>query len=188
MNPEKLKQTKEYEALQKLSRDILKLNHKDSAIFCGYKYYVPRNWVESQGLSVMISLEGASEFLGDFFERFNETYNEKFYFCLEPSDSNVTEVLPFYFTDEAMYNEYYYDLSGVLLNSFLVFNERLDTIFYVASDDMLFAFGDSNRLERIFECSLKENKEDMLNYVKKNDSEFFGADYYWGPNWKSELN
>ncbi|MCG7490004.1 hypothetical protein MHN79_10930 [Vibrio sp. Of14-4] len=176
-----------HQALQKLSKDILKLNYKGSAIFCGYKYYIPKSWVKSQGLSVMISLEGASEFLGDFFEIFNETYNEKFYFFPEPNDSdgNSTEVLPFYFTDEVMYNESYYDLSGVLLNSFLVFNQSLDTIFYVASDDMLFAFGDLDRLERIFECSLEDNKEDMINYVENDDSEFFCADYYWGPYWKS---
>ncbi|WFB47936.1 hypothetical protein [Vibrio coralliilyticus] len=189
MNPKKLKMNSAYEALQKLSNDILKLNYEGSAIFCGYKYYIPRRWVESQGLSVMISLEGATEFLGDFFEIFNKTYNEKFYFCCEPDSSNrnIIDVFPFKFIDVTEYNDAYYDLSGILLGNFLVFNESLDTIFYVSSDDLLFAFGDLEKLECVFEVTQKDIKTEMLNYIEKHDIESLCADYYWGPNWKSEV-
>lgn len=179
-------ESKARSSMKILESSILKENDGGDKVRSLFERYVPKEWVLSNGLSVMIFLDGIDSFMGDFIDIFNHEYNENFYVIPEVFDFKTVPLVPFGFDDIDSFGESRYENCHLFYNNFIVFNEALNTLFHVSDEMCMMAFGPLEKLEKIFEMNLAENKKEYYEFAPNADVNP-EASYYWGESYFEEI-
>ncbi|OAJ94247.1 hypothetical protein [Vibrio bivalvicida] len=156
----------------------------DDNFVSGGTRFVDRNWIQDNGLSVLIIMGGTEVMFEPVFSNLKKQY-KKLFLCKEPKLGDIVDkdsVINMDFNNNLEYYEKLVSMDGLFFDNHLIFSNNLNVIIQIIDEEAIIVIGEANEISDVFSISIKESKSllgEELGGFEKSDY----ADYYWGKFW-----